>query len=80
MPENHEHAPSHTAHGNKIIGVTNDPVLRPVGMLMAIVGAIWALFAGMAAEAGTYHQPLAAAGLIVLGVLVAGAGKRAVQI
>ena len=60
----------------KVLGVTHDPVLRPVGILVALVGAIWGLFAGMAAEAGTFHQPLAAVGLVVLGVLMAGVGKR----
>ena len=61
-------------------GVTHDPVLRPVGTLMVLVGAIWAVFAGMAAEAGTYGQPLAAASLIVLGLLLAGIGKQEVRI
>jgi len=35
---------------------------------------------GMAAEAGSLGQPLAAVALIVLGVLAAGAGKAAEQI
>jgi len=47
---------------------------------MVLVGAIWAVFAGMAAEAGTYAQPLAAASLIVLGLLLVGIGKQEVQI
>jgi hypothetical protein len=47
---------------------------------MVIVGVIWALFAGMAAEAGTYGQPLSAVTLIVLGMLLAGAGKPSEQI
>ncbi len=63
-----------------VIGVTHDPVLRPVGTLMVVVGAIWALFTGMAAEAGTFGQPLAAVSLIVLGALLARAGKPEVQI
>jgi len=76
MSDHHAQASS----GEKIIGVTDDPVLRPVGILMAVVGAIWALFSGMALEAGTYHEPLAAVGLVALGVLVAGAGKPSEQI
>lgn len=74
---------SHHAHSTgeeEILGVTRDPVLRPVGALMAVVGALWALFWGMAAEAGTFGQPLAAAALIALGVLLAGAGKPEEQI
>lgn len=70
----------HSQSGEKIIGVTHDPVLRPVGILMAIVGATWALFAGMAVEAGTHGQPLAAVGLMALGIIIAGAGKPAEQI
>ena len=71
----------HHSHGEeKIIGVTHDPVLRPVGILMAVVGATWALFAGMAIDAGTYGQPLAAVGLLALGILVAGAGKPSEQV
>lgn len=66
--------------GAEIVGVTRDPVLRPVGAVMVVVGTIWALFWGMAAEAGTLGQPLAAAGLIVVGVLISGVGKREVQI
>jgi formate-dependent nitrite reductase membrane component NrfD len=62
------------------LGIARDPVLRPVGTLMAIVGVIWALFAGMALEAGTYGQPFASVALIILGVLVAGAGKPSEQI
>jgi hypothetical protein len=76
MADHHAQASS----GEKIIGVTDDPVLRPVGILMAVVGATWALFAGMALEAGTYHEPLAAVALVALGVLVAGAGKPSEQI
>lgn len=74
MAEHHSHS------GEKIIGVTHDPVLRPVGILMAVVGATWALFAGMALEAGTYGQPLAAVGLTALGVIIAGTGKPSEQI
>jgi hypothetical protein len=70
----------HSRSGEKIIGVTHDPVLRPVGILVMVVGAMWALFAGMALEAGTFRQPLAAVGLMVLGLLIAGAGKPAEQI
>jgi hypothetical protein len=65
----------HAGSAEQILGVTGDPVLRPIGTLMAVVGTIWALFAGMAAEAGTLGQPLAAVSLIALGVLLAGAGK-----
>jgi len=74
MAEHHERGEE------KMIGVTHDPVLRPVGILMAVVGATWALFAGMALEAGTYGQPLAAVGLLALGILVAEAGKPSEQI
>lgn len=67
----------HHAHKNsevQILGVTRDSALRPIGILMAIVGAIWALFAGMALEAGSYGQPLAALALAGLGVLFAEVG------
>jgi hypothetical protein len=71
----------HSAHvQEKIIGVTHDPVLRPVGTLMAIVGSIWIVFAGMAAEAGTFLQPLLALALIATGVVLAGLGKPETQI
>ncbi|HVJ06113.1 MAG TPA: hypothetical protein VM578_10610 [Candidatus Saccharimonadales bacterium] len=55
-------------------------MLRPVGIIMTLVGVVWALFVGMAWEAGTYRQPMAAIALIVAGMLVAGAGKPAEQI
>ncbi|PSH05291.1 MAG: hypothetical protein CXZ00_03855 [Acidobacteria bacterium] len=57
-------------------GMARDPILWPVGLLMAAVGAIWAVFSGMAVESGTYGQPLAAVGLIAFGVLIAGVGKN----
>lgn len=69
----------HYAHANseqEIPGVTRDAVLRPVGTLLVIVGALWALFWGMADQAGTFGQPTAAAALIVLGLLFAAIGKR----
>jgi hypothetical protein len=71
---------SHASNEAHVPGVTHDPVLRPVGTLMIVVGLLWSLFAGMAAEAGTLGQPLAAASLLGLGVLLAGVGKREVQI
>jgi formate-dependent nitrite reductase membrane component NrfD len=73
-------AEHHSQGEEKIIGVTHDPVLRPIGILMAVVGATWALFTGMALEAGTYGQPLAAVGLMALGVIIAGTGKPTEQI
>lgn len=68
-------ASHHAESEERIVGVTGDPVLRPVGTLIALVGAIWALFVGMAAEAGTFGEPLAAGLLIAAGVLLAAAGK-----
>jgi len=47
---------------------------------MVVVGTIWGLFAGMAAEAGTFAQPLAAVSLIALGILLAGVGKTSEDI
>ncbi len=71
----------HHAYGEeKVLGVTHDPVLRPIGKLIAIVGTIWLLFSGMALEAGTYGQPLGAVDLIVIGILVARMGGESVQI
>ena len=61
------HNNAHTNTGEPIPGVTRDPVLRPVGTLLVIVGTIWALFWGMAVDAGTFGQPMAAAALIFLG-------------
>ena len=79
MAENHAHH-AHQDSGELLVGITRDPVLRPVGIIMTLVGAVWALFVGMAWEAGTYRQPMAAVALIVAGMLVAGAGKPAEQI
>ncbi len=76
MSDHHSHASS----GEEILGVTRDPILHPAGNLMVTVGVIWGLFAGMAAEAGTWGQPMAAGALIVLGLLLAGVGKPAEQI
>lgn len=80
MSYGHKHPNSHADGETTTVGVTRDPVLRPIGILTAVVGAIWALFSGMALEAGTYHQPLAAVGLVALGVVIAEAGKPAEQI
>jgi hypothetical protein len=71
---------AHTSSGEKVLGITQDSALRPIGILMTVIGATWALFAGMALEAGSYGQPLAALALIGLGVLFAEAGKPAEQI
>jgi len=76
MSDHHAHASS----GEQVLGVTTDPALHPIGILMVVVGSLWALFAGMALEAGSYGQPLAALALIGLGVLLAGAGKPGEQI
>jgi hypothetical protein len=62
--------------GEQLLGITRDAVLRPVGALMIVVGVLWALFVGMAAEAGTYGQPLAAIALIFLGVLAVTSGRH----
>ena len=78
MPVHHTNA--HAGNGEQILGVTRDPVLRPAGTLIAIVGTIWALFWGMAADAGSYGQPLAAAALIAVGVLAVAVGKPEEQI
>ena len=77
-----EHDGTTKDHGSRelIVGVTRDPILRPAGTLLVIVGTIWALFWGMAVDAGTFGQPLTAATLIALGVLALGAGKTAEQI
>jgi hypothetical protein len=76
MSDHHAHANS----SEQVLGVTRDPALRPIGILMVVVGSLWALFAGMSLEAGSYGQPLAALALIGLGVLLAGAGKSGEQI
>ena len=70
----------HAGSEEQIVGVTSDAVLRPIGTLMVVVGALWALFVGMAAEAGTLAQPLAAGLLIALGVLLAAVGKSSEDI
>lgn len=69
MTEHHAHS------GEKVLGLTHDAILRPVGILMTVVGATWGLFAGMALEAGTYGQPLAAVALVGMGLIAARAGK-----
>lgn len=74
------HINAHHNSGEQIVGVTRDPILRPAGTLMMVVGAIWAVFWGMAADAGTFGQPMAAAALILLGALAAGLGKPEEQI
>ena len=68
------------ASREQLLGITRDAVLRPVGALMLVVGVLWALFVGMAAEAGTYGQPLAALTLILLGVLATASGRHSEQI
>jgi hypothetical protein len=69
------------AHGEAHIpGVTHDTVLRPVGVVIALFGAAWALFAGMAVTEGNLGEPKAAAALILLGLLMAVVGKREQQI
>ena len=76
MSDHHAHA----SREEQALGVTHDSALRPIGILMTVIGSTWALFAGMALEAGSYGQPLAAVALIGLGVLFAAAGKPAEQI
>lgn len=73
-------AHQHESDEKHVPGVTHDPVLRPVGILMVVIGLLWALFVHMAVEAGTFGQPLAAVSLIALGVLLASVGKKEVQI
>lgn len=65
----------HEASNEKVLGVTEDAVLRPIGILMVVVAATWSLFGGMALESGTYGQPLAVLCLGGLGLLVATVGK-----
>jgi hypothetical protein len=74
------HSHAHASGEKHIPGVTHDPVLRPVGALMVVVGAIWAVFANMAVAAGTLGQAKAAGALIVLGLLLAAVGKPEQQI
>jgi hypothetical protein len=69
------------AHGEPHIpGVTHDTALRPVGVVIALFGAAWALFWGMAVTEGDYSEPKAAGALILLGLLMAAVGKREQQI
>ena len=69
------------AHGEAHIpGVTHDTVLRPAGVVIALFGAIWALFAGMAVTEGDFSEPKAAGALILVGLLMAVIGKREQQI
>jgi hypothetical protein len=69
------------AHGEPHIpGVTHDTVLRPAGVVIALFGAAWALFAGMAVTEGDFTEPKAAAALILVGLLMAAIGKREQQI
>ena len=75
-----EHGHAYVTKETHIPGVTEDPILRPVGILMVCFGVVWGLFWGMAAEAGTFDQPKAAAALIVVGLLLAVIGKAEQQI
>jgi hypothetical protein len=74
-----EHHNAHAGSEEKILGVTRDPILRPAGAVLITVGTIWALFWGMAVDAGTFGQPLAAAALIFLGVVATQIGKPGEQ-
>ncbi len=67
--------PTHQNGEQVIVGVTRDPVLRPVGAVLVVVGLLWILFWGMSLQAGTYGQPIAAAVLIAAGLLAARIGK-----
>jgi hypothetical protein len=74
------HSHAHASSEAHIPGVTHDTVLRPVGVVIALFGAAWALFAGMAVGAGNFDEVKAAGALIVVGLLLAAAGKPEQQI
>jgi uncharacterized membrane protein YpjA len=67
-------------HESHIPGVTHDPILRPVGIVLVIVGGLWALFVPVAMRAGTLDLPKAAVLLIVVGLVMAAVGKAEQQI
>jgi hypothetical protein len=73
-----EHTNAHP--GETLVGLTRDPVLRPVGALLVIVGSLWLLFWGMAIDAGSYGEPLSAMVLIFLGLVAAGLGMPEEQV
>jgi hypothetical protein len=75
-----EHGKAGAREEAHIPGITHDPAFRPVGTIMVVVGLIWALFWGMALDAGTLGQPKAAAALILLGLLLTAIGKPEQQI
>jgi hypothetical protein len=74
----HRHA--HAGHEPHIPGVTEDTILRPVGVVLVLFGATWALFAPIAERAGTMDLPHAAFGLIIAGLIMAAIGKRERQV
>jgi hypothetical protein len=76
----HRHPHPHGANVPHIPGVTEDPILRPVGILLALFGATWALFAPIAVKAGTMDLPNGALALIGGGLLMAVIGKRERQV
>jgi hypothetical protein len=74
----HRHA--HAGQQSHIPGVTHDTILRPVGVVLTLFGATWALFAHIAVAAGTLDVPKAAGALIAAGLLMTVIGKAEQQI
>jgi threonine/homoserine efflux transporter RhtA len=71
---------AHPGHEPHVPGVTHDATLRPVGILMIIVGCLWALFITMGMRAGDISVAKASGALILAGVVLAAIGKRQQQI
>ena len=78
--EGYEHHHVHPAGEPHIPGVTHDTVLRPVGATLVAFGALWLLFARMAAAAGDFTEVKLSVAMILGGLLLSAIGKREQQI
>jgi len=74
------HQGSKMNHEPHVPGVTHDATLRPVGVLMVVVGCLWALFITMGLRAGDLDVAKASGILILAGLVLAAIGKPQQQI
>jgi len=74
------HQGSEMNHEPHVPGVTHDATLRPVGILMVVVGCLWGLFVTMGFRAGDLDVAKASGILILAGLVLAAIGKPQQQI